>query len=89
MKLKNIITDNDHSNKSNKYITAQEFNKLTSEKVTSRLAEAYLSSKNDIVNFVKRTGFDDEVKNLNKKVTSNKTKHVLAENEFKNLQTLN
>ena len=89
MKLKNIITDNDHSNKSNKYITAQEFNKLTSEKVTSRLAEAYLSSKNDIVNFVKKTGFDDEVKNLNKKVTSNKTKHVLAENEFKNLQTLN
>ena len=89
MKLKNIITDNDHSNKSNKYITAQEFNKLTSEKFNSRLTEAYLSSKNGVVNFVKRTGFDDEVKNLNKKVTLNKTKHALAENKFKNLQTLN
>ena len=37
-------------------------------------------SKNDFANFVK-------LKNLNKEITSNKTKHVIAENEFKKLQT--
>ena len=31
--------------------------------------------------------FDDKLKNVNKKVTSNKTKHLLVENEFKKLQT--
>ena len=38
----------------------------------------------DIANFVKKTHFDDKVKNLNKKVTSNEIKHVLVENELKN-----
>ena len=32
--------------------------------------------------------FDDKLKNLNKKVTSNVTKHLLVENELKKLQTL-
>ena len=35
--------------------------------------------------FVKRISFDDKLKNLNKKVTSNKTKHVLVENELNEL----
>ena len=33
----------------------------------------------------KKTFFDDKLKNLNKKVTSNKTKHVLVENELNEL----
>ena len=32
-----------------------------------------------------KTDFDDNLKNLNKKVTSNKTKHVLVENELNEL----
>ena len=39
-----ITTDHDHD----KYITTQEFNKLTSENVT-----AILTSKSDIANFIK------------------------------------
>ena len=35
----------------------------------------------------KKSDFDDKLKNLNKKLTSNKTKHLLVENEFKKLQT--
>ena len=55
-------TDHDHD----KYITTQEFNKLTSDNFTVRLTQANLTSKNDI------SYFNDKLKNLNKKVTSNK-----------------
>ena len=51
-----ITTDHNHD----KYITTQEFNKLTSENFTARLAQANLISKNDIANFVKKTDFDDK-----------------------------
>ena len=71
------ITDHDHD----KYITTPEFNKLTAENFAARLAQANLASKNDIAALVKKTDFDDKLKNLNKKVTSNKSKHLLIENE--------
>ena len=50
------------------------------------------SSKSDIdklniANFDKRANFHDKIKNLNEKITSNKTKHVLVENESEKLQT--
>ena len=45
-----ITTDHDHD----KYITTQEFNKLTSENFNTRLAQANLASKSDIANFIKR-----------------------------------
>ena len=64
-----ITTDHDHD----KYITTQEF-KLTSKHFTARLKQANLVSKNDIANFVKKTDFDNKLKD----VTSNK-------NEFKEL----
>ena len=35
-----------------KYITTPEFNKLTAENFSARLAQAKLSSKSDIANFV-------------------------------------
>ena len=62
----------DHNHE--KYITTPEFNKLTAE----NLAQANLVTKADINN---------ELINLNKTINSNKTKHVLVENEFKKLQT--
>ena len=69
------------------HITTPEFNKLTGENFAARLAQANLASKNDIVNFVKKTDFDDTLKELNKKITSIKTKHVFFKNEFKKSQT--
>ena len=79
-----ITTNHDHD----KYIATQEFNKSTSENFCTRLAQANLGSKNHIGNYVKKTDFVDKLKTVNKKVTSNKTKHVLVENEFKKKEVL-
>ena len=51
-------SDHDHD----KYITTQEFNKLTSENFTATLKQANSASKNDIANFNEKL----------KTVTSNK-----------------
>ena len=77
-----ITTDHDHD----KYITIHEFNKLTSENFAARLKQANLASKNDLANLVNKADFNDKLKNLNKKITSNKAQHVLVENELKKLQ---
>ena len=55
-----ITTDHDHD----KYITTQEFNRLTSENFTARLKQANLASKNDIVNFVKKTSLGEKQKTV-------------------------
>ena len=34
-----------------------------------------------------QTDFDDKLSNLNRKITSNETEHVLVENKFKKLKT--
>ena len=49
-----------------KYITTQEFNKLTTENLTMRLKQA---------GFVNESDFDNKLKNFNKQVTLNKIKH--------------
>ena len=46
-----VTTDHDHD----KYITTQEFNKLTSEDFTARLKKANLASEIDVANLVKKT----------------------------------
>ena len=71
------ITDLDHSNK---YNTTPDFNKLTAEHFAARLKQANLARKSDIANLVNKTDFDN-----NKRISSNKTKHVLAENELNQL----
>ena len=68
------ITDHKHD----KYITTPEFNKLTAENFTARLAQA---------NLVTKTDFDDKLINLNRKIISNKTKHLIVENELKKSET--
>ena len=45
-----ITTDHYHD----KYITTQEFNKLTSENFTARLAQGNLTNESDIANFIKK-----------------------------------
>ena len=68
-----------------KNITTQEFNKLAANNFAARLKIANLTNKNDITNFVRKKKFDEEQKNYNKKITSNKTKRVLFENELDEL----
>ena len=82
MKLKKKIRDQDHSNN---YITTQEDNKLTAHNFAARLAQANLARKNGIAGLVKKIDFDDKLKNLKNKVSSNKGNHVHVENEFKKM----
>ena len=63
------VTDHDHG----KYMTTPEFNKLTAEDFAARLAQANLIAKRDFYN---------KLKSLNRKIISNKTKHVLVENKL-------
>ena len=62
----------------NKYIDTSEFNKLTVDAFTARIAQA---------NLVTKTDFDAKLSSLNKEITSNKTKHILVENESNKLKT--
>ena len=57
-----------------KYITTPEFNNLPAGVFTARLVQTNLISKTD---------FDAKLKSLSKRITSNKTKHLLVENELK------
>ena len=50
-----------------KYITTQEFNKLTAKNFAARLKQTNLMSKTD---------FDNKLISFNKTVTSNKTKYL-------------
>ena len=69
-----IIDHND-----DKYITTSEFNKLTADNFNARLAQANLITKAD---------FDPKLQSLSKSITSNKTKHLLVENELKKLKKI-
>ena len=62
----NTIQTTDTSNLVKNWLctkTTQEFNKLTADNVTARLPQANLENKNDIAEFVKKTYFDDKIKN--------------------------
>ena len=50
-----------------KYITTPEFNKVTAENLAARLTQA---------NLVSKTGFDNKLISLNRRITSNKTKNI-------------
>ena len=58
---------------------------FTADTLAARLAQASLATKADIGDFVKETDFDNKLNNLNKKVTSNKTKHYLILKSLKNV----
>ena len=70
---------------SSKYITTPEFNRFLAENCAARLAQPNLASKSNIASFVKKTDFDDKLKKLDNKITSNKTKHARIENELNKL----
>ena len=73
-----ITIDDDHA----KYIVTQKFNNSTSKKFSGRLALANLERESYIANFVQKTDFVDKLKKLDENVISNKTKHMLVENEL-------
>ena len=70
--IENKIRDHNHD----KYITTSEFNKLTTGNFNARLGHT---------NLITKTDFDTRLQSLNKRINSNKTKHVLIENGLKKL----
>ena len=72
--LEKKLTDHNHD----KYITAPEFHTSAADVLNARLAQA---------NLITKTDFDAKLSSLNRKITSNKSKHLLVENELKKLKT--
>ena len=70
--LKKKLTDHNHD----KHITTPDFNTLAADVFNARLAQE---------NLITKTDFDAKLSNLNKKITSNKSKHLLVEKELKKL----
>ena len=68
-----------------KYITTSEFNQFSETIFDHRLKLRNLVSKSDIANFITKTCFDEKLRNINKKVTSNKTKHLKPGTNLTNL----
>ena len=68
------VTDHDHDNYV--FITS-ELNKLTTEILVARLAQA---------NLVTKTDFNAKLIDFNKRIDSNNTKHALIESELRKLQ---
>ena len=72
--IENKVSDHNHD----KYITTPEFNILAARVFNARLAQS---------NLVTKTAFDIKLQCISKRITSNKTKHFLVENELKKLKT--
>ena len=58
---------------------------MTADTLAARLAQVQSATKADIADFVKERYFDNKLKNTNKKVTSNKPKHVETEKKLTDL----
>ena len=67
---------NNHNH--DKYIDTHEFNKLTADVFNARIAQT---------NLITKTKFDSRLSNLNRKITANKSKHLLVESELNKLKT--
>ena len=63
-----------------KYITTQEFNKLTVKSFAARLKQAHLVNKTD---------FDNKLTSFNKHITSNETKYLKVQKKLNSLITTN
>ena len=72
--IENKVNDHNHD----KYITTPEFNTLAADVFKARLA-----AQTDLI---RKPNFDSKLKSFIDRVTKNKTKHMLVENELKKLQ---
>ena len=66
--IENILNNHKHD----KYVATSEFNTLAANVFNERLAQSNLKTKTD---------FDAKLSSLNRKVTANKTKHFLNDND--------
>ena len=73
--IKNKLNNHKHD----KYIDTSTFNKLAADVFNARLPQANLITKID---------FDAKLSGLNRKITQNKAKHLLVENELNKLKAL-
>ena len=71
--IENKLNNHNHD----KYIDTSEFNKLAADVFNARLAQT---------NLIKKTDFDVKLSILTRKITENKTKLLLVENELKKLK---
>ena len=71
--IENTLTDHNHD----KYITTPEFNTLAEDVFNRTLVQANLTTKTD---------FDAKLSSFNRKITANKSKNLLVENELKKLK---
>ena len=72
--IENKLNNHNHD----KYIDTPEFNKLAADVFNVRLVQA---------NLITRTEFVAKLSSLNRKVTANKSRHLLVENELNKLKT--
>ena len=72
--INNKLNNHNHD----KYIDTSGFNELTADAFNVRLAQANLLTKTD---------FEAKLSSLNQKITKNKSKHLLVENELNKLKT--
>ena len=68
------LTDHNHD----KYNATTEFNTLAADVFNAKLAQD---------NLITKAGFVAKLSSLNRKITANKTKNLLVENELKKLKT--
>ena len=71
--IENKLNNHNHG----KYIATPEFNNSAADVFNTRLSQTHL---------VKKTDFDGKLSSLNKRVSTNKTKHLLVKNELKKLK---
>ena len=64
-------------------ITTSDYNEFTNNILDIKIKEEKLVNDFDIAVFLKKTGFDDKLKKVNKQVTSDKIKHAVVQNELK------
>ena len=72
--IENKLNNHNHD----KYTDTSTFNTLATNVFNARLAQA---------NLITTTDFDAELSSLNRKITQNKSKHLLVENELNKLKT--
>ena len=65
--IENKLNNHNHE----KYIDTKEFNKLTADVFNARIVQASLITKME---------FDSKLSNLNRKITQNKTDHLIVQN---------
>ena len=76
VKTENKVNDHNHD----KYVTTPKFNTMAASTFNARLATQ--------TNLIRKPEFDGKLKSISDRVTKNKTKHLLVENELKKLKTL-